>query len=191
MRFTEAVAEQVAQAFAALAAEPSEEAVLAVMRAVVAFLRGEAGLEEGVGAACQAHNVKPVAGRRYAHGLIAVVRGVLKHNLSEAEMRSDLEELGVGKERSAALAAVVAESRPQLVAAAVDQMLTVNKLLDIDWRFGVTASSSEMDRVGSTFLQMKIAREDKPVANVELSLEQFYHFVAEMEKAEATLKQLV
>ncbi len=48
-----------------------------------------------------------------------------------------------------------------------------------------------MDRVGSTFLQMKIARQDKPVANVELSLEQFYHFVAEMEKAEATLKQLV
>lgn len=191
MRFTEAASEQVVQAFAALAAEASEEAVVAVARAVVAFLQGKAGLEEGLSGVCEAHGTKPIAARRYAHGLIAVVRGVLKNNLSDAELRGDLEELGLSKERAAAVAQVVAESRPQLVAAAVEQMLSVNQLLDIDWRFGVTASSSEMDRVGSTFLQMKIARQDRPVANVELSLEQFYHFLGEMEKAEATLKQLV
>jgi hypothetical protein len=191
MRFTETVSEQVAQAFAALAAEGNEEAVVAVVRAVVAFLRGEAGLEEGLGRVCETHGTKPIAARRYAHGLIAAVRGALKNNLSDTELRSDLEELGLSKQRAAAVGAVVAESRPQLVAAAVEQMLSVNQLQDIDWRFGVTASSSEMDRVGSTFLQMKIARQDRPVANVELSLEQFYHFLGEMEKAEATLKQLV
>jgi hypothetical protein len=191
MRFTETVSEQVAQAFAALAAEGNAEAVVAVVRAVVAFLRGEAGLEEGLSRVCETHGTKPIAARRYALGLTAAVRGALKNNLSDAELRSDLEELGLSKQRAAAVGAVVAESRPQLVAAAVEQMLSVNQLQDIDWRFGVTASSSEMDRVGSTFLQMKIARQDRPVANVELSLEQFYHFLGEMEKAEATLKQLV
>jgi hypothetical protein len=75
--------------------------------------------------------------------------------------------------------------------AAIEATLTVNQLEDIDWRFGVTASSSEMDRVGSTFLQMKIKTADKPVSNIELSLEQFYHFLGEMEKAETTLKQLL
>ena len=191
MRFSETVSEQVVQAFAALAAEPSEEAVAAVARAVLAFLRGEAGLEEGLSGVCEAHGIKPIAARRYAHGLIAVVRGTLKNGLSDAELQSDLEELGLSRERAAAVGAAVNASRPQLVSAAVEQMLSVNQLLDLDWRFGVTASSSEMDRVGSTFLQMKITRQDKPVANVELSLEQFYHFLGEMEKAEATLKQLV
>ena len=38
---------------------------------------------------------------------------------------------------------------------AMSQTLTVNQLVDMEWRFGVTASSSELQRVGTSFLQLK------------------------------------
>lgn len=55
----------------------------------------------------------------------------------------------------------------------------------------VEANVADLCLFCSTFLQMKIKRADKPVTNIELSLEQFYQFLGEMEKAEATLKQLL
>ena len=39
--------------------------------------------------------------------------------------------------------------------AAYEQTLKVNQLLDLDWSFGVCASSDELENVGSTFLKMK------------------------------------
>lgn len=39
---------------------------------------------------------------------------------------------------------------------AVGQTLSVNQLVDMEWRFGVTASSNEAQRVGSSFLQLKL-----------------------------------
>ena len=39
---------------------------------------------------------------------------------------------------------------------AVGQTLSVNQLVDMEWRFGVTASSNEAQRVGSSFLQLRL-----------------------------------
>jgi hypothetical protein len=104
------------------------------------------------------------------------------------EVQSDLAELGFEKDKGTMLLALWSKSKSELIQAAIDSTLSVNQLQDIDWRFGVVASSKSMDKVGNTFLQMKIHREDKKVVNLELSLEQFYAFLGEMEKAEATLK---
>ncbi len=38
----------------------------------------------------------------------------------------------------------------------MDQSLLVNRVVDMDWRFGVTAASSELAQAGSTFLQLKL-----------------------------------
>lgn len=38
----------------------------------------------------------------------------------------------------------------------MSQTLTLNPLVDMDWRFGVTVSSSEVNECGNTFLQMKL-----------------------------------
>ena len=38
----------------------------------------------------------------------------------------------------------------------VDQSLVVNKVVDMEWRFGVSAASSELAQVGKTFLQLKL-----------------------------------
>ena len=34
--------------------------------------------------------------------------------------------------------------------------LMIRKLVDIEWKFGVTASSSNVDKVGNAFLQLKL-----------------------------------
>jgi hypothetical protein len=38
----------------------------------------------------------------------------------------------------------------------VDQSVLVNRVVDMDWRFGVTAATSELAQAGSTFLQLKL-----------------------------------
>lgn len=57
----------------------------------------------------------------------------------------------------------------------------------------MTASSDSLSKVGATFLQLKLvlADEHNHRQNVlmELSLPQFYHFLGEMERAQAQCKQ--
>ena len=66
-----------------------------------------------------------------------------------------------------------------------------NELIDIDWIFGVTASSDECDKIGKTFLQMKLKiksnNNEKHDLFFEMTLEQFYHFLAQLETAKAQL----
>eukprot|EP01080_Neovahlkampfia_damariscottae_P001692 gene1692-461_t len=64
--------------------------------------------------------------------------------------------------------------------------LSVNSLNDIDWRFGVSVSSSELSEVGATFLQLKLNINGKDEF-IELDLPQFYNFLHEMEKGKSLL----
>ncbi|XP_014671095.1 PREDICTED: COMM domain-containing protein 7-like [Priapulus caudatus] len=73
------------------------------------------------------------------------------------------------------------------------QGLVINQLVDMEWKFGVTASSSERNKAGNTFLQMKLViNKGNTIENVymELTLPQFYSFLHEMEKARSTLEYL-
>ena len=84
--------------------------------------------------------------------------------------------------------AVWKENRVDAGQAALSQTLRVNQLLDMQWRFGVTAANSEIRHLGSTFLQMMLTLDmgnaEKKV-RLELTLPQFYEFLAQMEKAKA------
>lgn len=84
----------------------------------------------------------------------------------------------------------------------------VNKLILPEWRFGITTGNKELREVGNTFLQLKL-RLDRGdgiekeeyigmsdtfqlslkflTTFLELSLPQFYEFVATMEKAKAQM----
>lgn len=71
------------------------------------------------------------------------------------------------------------------------KIVTNNKLIDLDWAFGVTAASDDCNHVGKTFLQIKITTiESQGKLNVtffELSLDQFYQFLASLEKCRSYL----
>ena len=70
---------------------------------------------------------------------------------------------------------------------------TLRRLVDLEWKFGVTAASSESGaaHAGKTFLQLKLVL-DAPgggleAVYLELTLNQFYEFLAHMERARAAL----
>lgn len=76
----------------------------------------------------------------------------------------------------------------------LSHIFNINQLVDMDWKFAVTASTSNESQVGHTFLQLKLvlnngSNQCKNVC-VELTLPQFYSFLHEMEKAKRNLELL-
>jgi hypothetical protein len=79
-----------------------------------------------------------------------------------------------------------------LARSATVNTLMVNELVDLQWKSGVTVSSSDCAKVGTAFLQMKLtldrgngATED---VQLELSLPQFYELLSEMQRAKANVE---
>ena len=73
----------------------------------------------------------------------------------------------------------------------LSRTISANRLIDMDWSFGVIAATDYSDQIGKTFLQMKLTIDD---ANTgvheeffEMTLEQFYQFLGQMEKAKSYL----
>lgn len=110
------------------------------------------------------------------------------HQLSDAEVGEDLTAMGFSEEAVNVLLKAWKDGRSELGNAALSQTLRVNQLLDMQWRFGVTAANSEIRHLGSTFLQMMLTLDmgnaEKKI-RLELTLPQFYEFLAQMEKAKA------
>uniref|UniRef100_A0A672PR95 COMM domain-containing protein 7-like n=1 Tax=Sinocyclocheilus grahami TaxID=75366 RepID=A0A672PR95_SINGR len=79
---------------------------------------------------------------------------------------------------------------PVLSRLAVGQTLMVNQLVDMEWKFGVTVGTSELQKTGNIFLQLKLViRKGNKTENVymELTLPQFYNFLHEMGRAKASM----
>ncbi|XP_031444411.1 COMM domain-containing protein 7 isoform X3 [Phasianus colchicus] len=117
--------------------------------------------------------------------------GALKKNLSSEQVRADFVALGLSEEKASYFAEQWKLNAPTLTRLAVDQTLMINQLVDMEWKFGVTAGSSELEKVGSIFLQLKLViKKGSQMENVyvELTLPQFYSFMHEMERAKTTLE---
>uniref|UniRef100_A0A674DE66 COMM domain containing 7 n=1 Tax=Salmo trutta TaxID=8032 RepID=A0A674DE66_SALTR len=85
---------------------------------------------------------------------------------------------------------------PVLSRLAVGQTLMVNQLVDMEWKFGVTVGTSELQKVGNIFLQLKLViRKGNSTENVYMgeSLTLIWSvfccsfFRVEMERAKASM----
>lgn len=131
--------------------------------------------------------------------LTLIFQGTVRHNVKLEQLVADFQTLGfadsameTGDDRTKYVAAVWKKYFISVSKEVLAQTLQVQPLMDMDWRFGVTASSSEQERVGKTFLQLKLRFFDEGTQTakdtfLELSLAQFYDFLHQMEKAKATL----
>ncbi len=70
--------------------------------------------------------------------------------------------------------------------------LTGKKLQSLDWKFGVTVGTDEIDQLGTTHLQMRMGiRQTNGSIEyhcVEYTLTQFYEFLSELEKASTEIE---
>uniref|UniRef100_A0A8C5TR97 COMM domain-containing protein n=1 Tax=Malurus cyaneus samueli TaxID=2593467 RepID=A0A8C5TR97_9PASS len=98
---------------------------------------------------------------------------------------------GLSEEKASYFAEQWKVNSPTLTRLAVGQTLMINQLIDMEWKFGVTAGSSELEKVGSIFLQLKLViKKGSQLENVyvELTLPQFYSFLHEMERVKTSLE---
>uniref|UniRef100_A0A674IYB5 COMM domain containing 7 n=1 Tax=Terrapene triunguis TaxID=2587831 RepID=A0A674IYB5_9SAUR len=116
--------------------------------------------------------------------ILLIPNGALKRNLSSEQVRADFIALGLSEEKASYFAEQWKLNSPTLTRLAVGQTLMINQLIDMEWKFGVTAGSSELEKVGSIFLQLGFF--SSPFS--ELTLPQFYSFLHEMERVKTSLE---
>ncbi|XP_056403499.1 COMM domain-containing protein 7 [Hyla sarda] len=123
--------------------------------------------------------------------ILLVLNAALKRNLKSEDLQSDLVVLGLDEEKARLFADKWRSDAAVLTRLAVGRTLSINQLMDMEWKFGVTAASSELEKAGTIFLQLKMVikkgNQLEPVY-VELTLPQFYSFLHEMERAKSSLE---
>ncbi|RVE71143.1 hypothetical protein OJAV_G00071390 [Oryzias javanicus] len=123
--------------------------------------------------------------------VLLVPQEACKKNLTADQIREDLVALGLGEDKAAHFSQQWAEHNAGLSRRALEQTLMVNQLVDMEWKFGVTVGTSEVQKLGSIFLQIKlVTRKGNSTENIymELTLPQFYKFLHEMERAKASME---
>ena len=150
--------------------------------------------EQLLAAFSSSHHVKEKPLRLLLSSLLYVLSAALQRNLSADVLSDDLTRLHLTPAAASTLSSHYRSCVQQLQAEAVRSVLSVNELVDFQWRFGVTAASSEVDRVGQTFLQLTLVL-DKGEAGrqnvrMELSLPQFYDFLQQMQSASRQVEKL-
>ncbi|XP_066558382.1 COMM domain-containing protein 7 isoform X2 [Amia ocellicauda] len=91
--------------------------------------------------------------RELVKSVLLLSNGALKSGLSADQVKTDLITLGLNEDKASHFSNQWKVHHPVLSRLAVGQTLMVNQLVDMEWKFGVTAGSSELQKVGSIFLQ--------------------------------------
>mmetsp|Transcript_25271 Transcript_25271/g.58937 ORF Transcript_25271/g.58937 Transcript_25271/m.58937 type:complete len:190 (-) Transcript_25271:189-758(-) len=111
--------------------------------------------------------------------------------LSADELEDSLRLNGLGSNVAAALASAWVEHGSSLQDT-LAHSLPVRTLLDVEWTFGVTASSSEHEAIGNTYVHVRMTVNSgggvAEYVHFELSLDKFYDFLHELESARAQLE---
>ncbi|XP_012278459.1 COMM domain-containing protein 7 [Orussus abietinus] len=71
--------------------------------------------------------------------------------------------------------------------------IAFSKILDVSWKFGVTAASSELDKAGKMFFQLRLLIDTAGKTSsvfTEMTLTEFYKFFHDLEKAKNNLDLL-
>ncbi|XP_072656678.1 COMM domain-containing protein 7 isoform X2 [Canis lupus baileyi] len=91
--------------------------------------------------------------RSIVKSLLLVPNGALKKSLTADQVRADFITLGLSEEKATYFSEKWKQNAPTLARWAIGQTLMINQLIDMEWKFGVTSGSSELEKVGSIFLQ--------------------------------------
>ncbi|XP_026925639.1 COMM domain-containing protein 7 isoform X1 [Panthera pardus] len=138
--------------------------------------------------------------RSIVKSLLLVPNGALKKSLTADQVRADFITLGLSEEKATYFSEKWKQNAPTLARWAIGQTLMINQLIDMEWKFGVTSGSSELEKVGSIFLQLFISsffnqlklvvKKGNQTENlyIELTLPQFYSFLHEMERVRASME---
>jgi len=132
------------------------------------------------------HGVNPKALNSTIRGVMFFFTACLKNNMAPRAVKEDLVLLGLAAEKAALLQECWKKHFASLSTSMIGKTLDVNRLVDMEWKFGVTASTDEVGQAGTCFLQLKLTVNTGTGTEdvlMELSLPQFYTFLQQMQKA--------
>lgn len=141
----------------------------------------------------EGNDISAAALKNIFKSFLTLCNGALKKSMTSLQLKEDAVNLGLNDDKAEYFSNQWTYKFVALSRSALGQILMVNQLIDMEWKFGVTAASSEVDKVGNTFLQVKLViNTGNGITNtyMELTLPQFYSFLHEMEKAKASLEYL-
>ena len=171
----------------------SDEQLSQFVDIIVGFFLAPADtdLMGGIRQFASAHGVNARALKSSMRGILVFFQGLIKHGLTQAQVVEDCAQLGLRDSAAQLLAQKWNSSRGGLAHVSTGRTLRVNELVDMEWKFGVTASSHELQTVGSTFLQLRLVIDkgggERESKLMEPTLPQFYQFLMQMEKAKSQL----
>lgn len=146
--------------------------------------------------------------------LIATLHDSIKHHHSADYIEKQLQGFELTAEHSAVIKKSYGHNVQVITQLFNENIFKISRLLDIEWRFGVTTSNSQLAQVGTCWLQLKIKRTKESGAEnaqksengekdgndnvkmntvqydiVEMSLQQFYAFLTMLQQAAGQIAQ--
>ncbi|KAM5305885.1 COMM domain-containing protein 7 isoform 2-T2 [Glossophaga mutica] len=85
--------------------------------------------------------------RSIVKSLLLVPNGALKKSLTAEQVRADFITLGLSEEKATYFSEKWKQNAPTLARWAIGQTLMINQLIDMEWKFGVTSGSSELEKL--------------------------------------------
>lgn len=176
------------------------ESVTALAASVIEFLihknskNFQTSLEEFAGTGA----LSPAALKASTRGLIVLFESGMREGWSAGQIHTECSRVDLSEEVSTILRLEWARNASHIASKLLAKTIAANELVDMDWSFGVTASSNDCDQMGKTYLQMKLTiRNDDDATTtgiggvrdvfVELSLDQFYSFLSQIERCKSYL----
>ncbi|EGC32367.1 hypothetical protein DICPUDRAFT_38509 [Dictyostelium purpureum] len=145
----------------------------------------------------QQHSVNENTIKNIVRGCIVFFKGSAKNNLTPDYVKEDLINFKLSEDQAKIVSLKYKQHFIDLSRSLVGNSLSIQQVLDMQWRFGVTTSSSEFTKsntTGSTFLQLKLVLDKgnniKEDVHMELTLPQFYEFLKQMQSAKQSLEYL-
>lgn len=148
---------------------------------------GRGDFQAGLSAFAESHKVDTKALKVLVRGMLLFLQSGIREGWNAPQLENRCVALGIDAKVIAVLVDRWQQSSTQMVTSILSRTVGANRLIDMDWSFGVTASTDDCDQVGKTFLQLKLTLENgggeggHSVHFLELGLDQFYHVLATLE----------
>ena len=120
------------------------------------FLSSSLDLVEAVREFAENHGANPAALKNLVSSALFFFQGAIRANLTPSMVKEDLTNCGISEENANVIAGLWKAYFVSLSRAVIGSTLMVNQLVDMEWKFGVTAANSELGKSGASFLQLKL-----------------------------------
>lgn len=93
---------------------------------------------------------------RLSESVLSLIRGAIKYNLTVDSLTDDLTSIGLESDRIQSLCDAWTKHYVALSKTASEASVQFTKVVDMKWKFCVTASTDSLAQCGNTFLQLKL-----------------------------------